>query len=61
MKKQNKPSLYVVRINAVLRYFANNPKAREIALNKPTEYFAENDTDTIIEEIEGEVSDERAD
>ena len=61
LKKQKKPPIYVVRMSAVLRYFYNNPRARAIAAGKPMELYAENDTDTIIEIIKGELPDERAD
>ncbi len=61
LKKQKKPPLYIVRMSAVLRYFYNNRLARAIAASKPMEFYAENDTDTIIEIIRGELPDERAD
>ncbi len=61
LKKQKKPPLYIVRMSAVMRYFYNNPRARAIAADKSMEFYAENDTDTIIEIIRGELPDERAD
>lgn len=56
MKKQKKPSKSVVTRNAVMRYFYRNPRALEIAYNKPDELYAEETADTIIEIIEGELN-----
>ena len=55
IRNKKKPNLATIRINAVLRYFLKNEKAKEIALNKPIELYAQEDTETIIEIIEGEL------
>lgn len=52
-----KPSKAVVTQNAVIRYFHNNKKAFDIALNKPYELYAEETAEDIIEIIENEVQD----
>lgn len=55
IRKMKKPDIASVRMNAVLRYFLKNEKAKEIALNKPAELYAQEDSETIIEIIEGEL------
>ena len=59
MKKKQKPPLYMVRMSAVLRYFYNNPLGRAYAASKPMEFYVENDTETCIEIIEGELENDR--
>lgn len=54
--KKKKPSVALVRQNAVIRYFLGNEKALNIIINKPSEYYAENTTEDIIEMIESEVA-----
>jgi hypothetical protein len=39
-----------------MRYFLGNEKALNIIFNKPSEYYAENTTEDIIEMIESEVT-----
>lgn len=59
MKKKQKPPIRLVRCNAVLRYFANNCKAQDIAMSKSGQFYEENDTETCIEIIEGELENDR--
>lgn len=56
MENKNKPNKAVITQNAVFRYFHNNKKALDIALNKPYELYAEETAEDIIEMIESEVS-----
>lgn len=52
MARRKKPPIALVRLTAVMRHFANNSKAIEIAMEKPRRLYAENNSDSIIEMIE---------
>lgn len=55
MARRKKPPISLIRLTAVMRHFANDSRAIEIAMEKPRRLYAENNSDSIIEMIEKEI------